>query len=77
MLELSGEAVPERLLADLEAAPTPEAAQRVGVEACIALARDLLDGGAPGIHLYTFNRSDAPLAVLDGVGLLTTMGTPE
>lgn len=77
MLELSGEAVPERLLATLESAQTPEDAHRIGVEACVDLARDLLDGGAPGIHLYTFNRSDAPLAVLDGVGLLTTTRTPK
>ena len=76
MLELSGEAMPKTLLAKLEAAPTPEAAQQVGVDACIALARDLIAGGAPGIHLYTFNRSDAPLAVLDGAGLLTTTRMP-
>ncbi|MEO8262047.1 MAG: methylenetetrahydrofolate reductase [Pseudolysinimonas sp.] len=72
MLELSGESTPQKLLAALEAAPTPEAAHQVGVDACIALARDLLAGGAPGIHLYTFNRSDAPLAVLEGAGLLST-----
>lgn len=73
MLELSGENTPHRLLAALDAAPSPEAAHQVGVDACIALARDLLAGGASGIHLYTFNRSDAPLAVLDGAGLLTDM----
>jgi len=72
MLELSGESAPERLLAALEAAPTPEAASRIGIQACIQLARDLVDGGADGIHLYTFNRSEAPLAVLEGAGLLTS-----
>jgi methylenetetrahydrofolate reductase (NADPH) len=77
MLELSGEAVPERLLADLEAAPSPEAAQRIGIEACVRLAGELLQGGAPGIHLYTFNRSDAPLAVLEGAGLIpASKGSP-
>jgi len=70
MLELSGESTPVKLLAALEAAPSPEVAQQIGIEACAALARDLLDGGAPGIHLYTFNRSDAPLAVLEGAGIL-------
>jgi methylenetetrahydrofolate reductase (NADPH) len=76
MLELSGEAMPHELLTALEAAPTPEAASQVGVQACIRLARGLLDGGAPGIHLYTFNRSEAPLAVLDGAGLLSTTRMP-
>jgi len=72
MLELSGESAPVRLLAALEAAPSPEAAARIGIQACTQLARDLVDGGADGIHLYTFNRSEAPLAVLEGAGLLTS-----
>ncbi len=70
MLELSGEAMPQKLLAALEAAPDPATASQVGIDACITLAQDLLAGGADGIHLYTFNRSEAPLAVLSGAGLL-------
>jgi methylenetetrahydrofolate reductase (NADPH) len=69
ILELTGESTPTRLLRDLESADDPAA---VGITHASALARRLLDGGAPGIHLYTFNRSDAPLAVLGDVGLLTT-----
>jgi methylenetetrahydrofolate reductase (NADPH) len=77
MLELSGEPTPQALLSALEAADSPEAAQRIGIEACVRLAGELLDGGAPGIHLYTFNRSDAPLAVLEGVGLISaSKGSP-
>jgi len=72
MLELSGESMPADLLAELEAAPDEQAAAHVGIEACIRLARELLDGGADGLHLYTFNRSEAPLAVLAGAGLLET-----
>lgn len=70
MLELSGEVMPTGLLADLEAAPHADAAAQVGLKACIGLARDLIAGGADGIHLYTFNRSEAPLAVLAGAGLI-------
>jgi methylenetetrahydrofolate reductase (NADH) len=70
MLQLTGEAMPQRLLAKLEAAPDAESASRVGIEACIHLAKDLIAGGADGIHLYTFNHSEAPLAVLRGAGLL-------
>jgi len=76
MLELSGESAPLQLLAELERADSPEAASAIGIEACIRLARGLLDGGAPGIHLYTFNRSEAPLAVLGGAGLLNTTRIP-
>jgi methylenetetrahydrofolate reductase (NADPH) len=79
VLELSGEAVPARLLADLERAASPEAAEAVGIEYATRLVRDLLDGGAPGIHVYTFNRSHAPLAVLGGAGLIDprTLDTTE
>ncbi|MCY7413181.1 MAG: methylenetetrahydrofolate reductase [Salinibacterium sp.] len=70
MLELSGEATPRELLASLESAPDAATASQLGIEACIRLARDLLAGGADGIHLYTFNRAEAPLAVLRGAGLL-------
>lgn len=70
VLELSGEEMPRDLLRDLEAADSPEAASAVGVAHATRLARTLLDGGASGIHLYTFNRSEAPLAVLGGAGLI-------
>jgi len=70
MLELSGEATPRALLASLESAPDAATASRLGIEACIRLARELLAGGAGGIHIYTFNRADAPLSVLRGAGLI-------
>jgi methylenetetrahydrofolate reductase (NADPH) len=78
VIELSGEAIPAALLRDLERAETPEHASAVGIEHATTLARTLLAGGASGIHLYTFNRSEAPLAVLGGAGLLdsTRKGIP-
>ena len=76
MLELSGEPMPSALLAALEAAPDAAAASQIGIEACTALAQDLLAGGVDGIHLYTFNRSEAPLAVLAGAGLLDVSSQP-
>ena len=76
-LELTGVPVPKWLLAALESAPDAETASRMGTEACTALARELVDGGAEGIHLYTFNRSAAPLAVLRGAGLLEPSTQPS
>jgi methylenetetrahydrofolate reductase (NADPH) len=70
VLELTGEDTPVELLSALESAPDAEAATRVGVDSAIELSRELLAGGADGIHLYTFNSSEAPLAVLAGSGLL-------
>ncbi len=68
--ELTGETAPPSLVAALEHAESPEAAAAAGIEASTLLARRLLDGGASGLHLYTFNRSEAPLAVLGATGLL-------
>lgn len=70
VLELTAEARPRALSDALEAAGSPEEAAAIGIEASTALARDLLAGGASGIHLYAFNRSEAPLAVLRGAGLI-------
>jgi methylenetetrahydrofolate reductase (NADPH) len=73
ILELTGEAMPTRLLQELRASDDPAS---VGIAQASQLARDVLAGGAPGIHLYTFNRSEAPLAVLGEIGLLTSREIP-
>ncbi|MBA2528638.1 MAG: methylenetetrahydrofolate reductase [NAD(P)H] [Euzebyales bacterium] len=57
---LSGATFPPRLAARLRAvADRPEAVRAIGVEVAATLCRQLLDGGAPGIHFYTLNRSTA------------------
>lgn len=63
---LCGAGIPEPLLKRLEAAGSDaEAVQVIGVEHAAAQCRELLDGGAPGIHFYTLNRSHATVDVLD------------
>jgi methylenetetrahydrofolate reductase (NADPH) len=63
---LCGACIPAPLLKRLEAAGTDaEAVQAIGVEHAAAQCRKLLDGGAPGIHFYTLNRSHATVDVLD------------
>ncbi|GAB3604301.1 methylenetetrahydrofolate reductase [Microbacterium aureliae] len=69
-VELSGEALPGELAVALEVEPRPEAQREIGIAHAAGLVREVLDGGAPGIHLYAFNSHDTVLAVLREVGIL-------
>ena len=56
--QMCGATIPGPLLENLEAAAgDAEAVAQVGVEHATRQCRALLDGGAPGIHFYTLNRS--------------------
>lgn len=69
--ELSEVPIPADLLAVLEASDDPAVQRAAGIEYFTALVGDVLGGGADGIHLYTYNRSEEALEVLRGVGVLT------
>ena len=56
------------LLFELPVAPAPYA---------VELARKLIDGGAPGLHLYAFNQHETVLSVLDRCGLLPSQAQPR
>jgi methylenetetrahydrofolate reductase (NADPH) len=66
---LTGVTVPLSILDALEGAADDEAARRVGVAHAAELARDLIAAGAPGVHVYTFNRHEAALDLVDAAGL--------
>ncbi len=68
--ELTGVTVPDDLLALLTRHASPAERYRAGLRASVDLVRAVLDGGAPGVHVYTFNRHEAALDLLDGAGLL-------
>lgn len=72
MLELSGEDEPFDLALALELEPTEEGRYEIGIEHAARFAEALLEAGAPALHLYTFNRADAVVAVLDRIGLNRT-----
>ena len=72
LTELTGVEPPAQLTIDLEIEPDSEAQAEIGITCAARLAADVLDGGAPGLHLYTFNRHEAVLEVLDRLGIGTT-----
>ncbi len=70
VLSLCGATIPPELLANLERAQEkggPEAVQALGIEHARRQIRALLDEGAPGVHLYTLNRDDACLELLEDI----------
>jgi len=76
-LELTEVPRPEALAAALEAAETPEAQRAVGIAHAAALARAVVTGGAPGIHLYAFNNHETVLAVLRDAGIVAPVRMPD
>ncbi|VEI13783.1 methylenetetrahydrofolate reductase [Trueperella bialowiezensis] len=62
--ELTGVTPSPRILEALGNTNTPEEAEAVGVDIAADLALEVLAEGAPGIHLYTFNRAEPALAVM-------------
>ena len=67
--ELTGVRAPQRLLDALDALPDPEAQHAYGIAYTVDVAQRVLDAGAPGLHVYTFNKHRAALDLLEGVHL--------
>ncbi len=72
--QMCGARIPTGLLKRLDGlAHDPEAVESVGIEHATAQCRGLLEGGAPGIHFYTLNKSPATRRIfenLKGLGLV-------
>jgi len=73
VLELTGEDLPSELSIALEIEPTAEGRREIGIRWASRLAREVVDGGAPGVHLYAFNQHETVLTVLAEAGLLPAL----
>jgi methylenetetrahydrofolate reductase (NADPH) len=68
---MCGASIPPDLLAALEwRAADPDAVLQLGVAYATLQCAELLARGAPGIHLYTLNRSPATRAIVSALRLL-------
>jgi methylenetetrahydrofolate reductase (NADPH) len=72
--QLTGVPVPAEVLDVLDAFDPDDPADvarrhRAGTRLGVDLANGVLDGGAPGVHLYTFNTPGPALDLLEGAGL--------
>jgi methylenetetrahydrofolate reductase (NADPH) len=70
VVSLCGATIPTELLENLEQARArggPDAVQTLGIEYARRQIRGLLEEGAPGVHLYTLNRDDACLELLEDI----------
>lgn len=77
MFARSGATIPDGLRVRLDAAAGDERAlTAVGIEWAQVQCRTLLEGGAPGIHFYTLNRSHSAYAVYESLraALPTSVG---
>lgn len=70
ILEMCNARIPGRLVNALLKAHDEggsKAVYEIGVAYARQQVRELLDGGAPGVHLYTLNKADMCLQVMDGL----------
>ena len=69
MAAMNGTEIPPELAARLDrVADDPAAVAELGVEVATELSRELVARGAPGIHLYTLNRSGSVRRIWDNLG---------
>jgi len=69
VLELTGEKNPLELEQKLQSTEDPQERVSLGIEWCADMIRDLVDVGAPGIHLYAFNQHETVLSALEQAGV--------
>ncbi len=72
--KLCGASIPPRVMARLERLTnSPEGVLEYGIEEAVRLSQALLRGGAPGIHLYTLNKSVQAKPIVEALGLASPL----
>ena len=72
MASMCGASMPPAYMAELECADAAGGSAAVavaGIAHAREQARDLIARGAPGVHLYTLNKSEAVLSIVSGLDL--------
>lgn len=72
IISLCGAGIPAGYLERLDAAQKEggaEAVTAIGIEHARHQAQGLIDGGAPGVHLYTLNKAEACVEIVKGLNL--------
>lgn len=72
MVEMAGGTFPADLWERLSEAETPAEGRAIGVEHAANLIRQLVEAGAPGIHVYPMNRWRAATDLFEVLGLSPT-----
>lgn len=70
MAAMNGTEIPPWLQERLDATDDPGDVRKIGVEVATKLSADLLDVGAPGLHIYALNRPEAVMAITTDLGLV-------
>jgi methylenetetrahydrofolate reductase (NADPH) len=65
--ELIGTSVPEWVVQSFDGLTEPAEIRANGIRLATELCQDLLDGGAPGLHFYTLNRSKATREIFEAL----------
>ena len=66
---MNGSKVDEALWSRLEAATDPDVRLDIAVDAAVSQIERLLEGGAPGVHLYTLNQADATVRICERIDI--------
>lgn len=69
MAQMSGSEIPQWLIDRLAPLESPADVRKAGVEIATQLCADLMAAGAPGLHIYTLNRSVAAREIAVNLGL--------
>jgi methylenetetrahydrofolate reductase (NADPH) len=65
--ELIGTSVPDWVVQSFDGLSEPAEIRANGIRLATQLCQDLLDGGAPGLHFYTLNRSKATREIFEAL----------